>query len=91
MVEVKEWKQERPVWCRYKDCIFKRRCQDAFCGGELPKPAPHYEDFNYYRVCLNVEGAGCDYLVNPTDLEFMRWIFDALDGKNTSWISRIGQ
>ncbi len=87
-----EWKQERPMWCHHSDCIFKRRCQDAFCCGELPKPDPHHDDFNYYRICVSgfEDGIGQDYLVNNTDLEYMRWIFDALDGKTTSWISRIG-
>lgn len=28
------------------------------------------------------------YMVNDTDLEWLRWIFDALDGKETSWLSR---
>ena len=39
---------------------------------------------------LNTTYDSVDYLVNNTDLEYMRWIFDALDGKTTSWISRIG-
>ena len=87
-----EWKQERPNWCHYSDCGFRRRVQDAFCCGELPKPDPHHDDFNYYRICINgIDGEiREDYLVNPADLEYMRWIFDALDGKSTSWISRIG-
>ena len=85
-----EWKQERPSWCRYSDCKFKRRCQDALCCGELPEPEPHEGDFNYYRICINVEGdrAGVDYCVNNTDINYLRWILDALDGKKTSWLSK---
>ena len=88
-----EWKQERPSWCHHNDCLFKRRCQDALCCGELPAADSHDGDFNYYRICVNVaeDRKGCDYLVNNTDLEYLRWILDALDGKNTSWISRIGE
>lgn len=86
-----EWKQERPTWCRYADCMFKRRSQDALCCGDLSEPDPHENDFNYYRICVNIpdDGTGCDYLVNNTDIEYLRWILDALDGKTTSWISRI--
>lgn len=91
-----EWKQERPDWCKYQDCQFKRRVQDAFCCGDLPEPAPHNGDFNDYRICFcgsekyRLDGfSGETYQVNDTDLEYLRWIFDALDGKKTSWISRI--
>ncbi len=91
-----EWKQERPEWCPFKDCKFKRRVQDAFCGGNLPKPEPHNADFNIYRICFcgsedyRVKGfEGEFYLVNDTDLGYIRWILDALDGKKTSWLSKI--
>ena len=88
-----EWKQERPNWCPHNDCLFKRRCQDAFCCGELPIPEPHQDDFNYYRICVSGfgDGIGQDYLVNNTDINYLRWILDALDGQKTSWISRIGE
>ncbi len=89
------WKQERPKWCSFNDCGFKRRVQDAFCCGVLPEPAPHNGDFNDYRICLcgsekhQVDGFnGEHYQVNDTDLEYLRWIFDGLDGKKTSWISK---
>ena len=36
-----EWKQERPPWCPHQDYRFRRRVQDAICGGELPEPAEH--------------------------------------------------
>lgn len=85
-----EWKQERPSWCPYSDCIFKRRVQDAFCGGNLPEPSPHNGDFNHYRICFSgfEDGLGEEYQVNNTDLEYLRWVFDALDGKKTSWLSK---
>ena len=97
MTETKEWKQERPNWCPFADCGFRRRVQDAFCCGSLPEPAPHNADFNHYRICFcgsetyQTDGfSGEHYQVNDTDLEYLRWIFDALDGKTSSWISRIG-
>ena len=86
-LQIMEWKQERPSWCPNQDCIFKRRVQDAFCGGELPEPTPHDGDLNTHRLCW-YGGEGPDsYMVNKSDLGWLRWILDALDGKNTSWLS----
>lgn len=82
-----EWKQERPSWCPHKDCIFLRRVMDSACGGELPNPEPHGKDFNSNRFCMKEEQGVIDYQVNHSDLEWLRWIFDALDGKETSWLS----
>jgi len=45
-----EWKQERPNWCPHTDCLFKRRVQDAMCGGHLPTPVEHDGGFNDYRL-----------------------------------------
>jgi len=28
-----------------------------------------------------------DLMVNATDLDWMRWVFDALDGEITSWLN----
>ncbi len=88
-----EWKQERPTWCPHTDCIFKRRVMDGMCGGGLPNPVEHDGDFNNYRFCLNGaadNGGVFDLQVNDTDLGWFRWIFDALDGKTTSWLSARG-
>lgn len=88
---VERWAQERPAWCPHTDCIFRRRVMDSICGGELPEPAPHDADFNTRRMCLNGaadDGGVFDLQVNRTDLEWLRWIFDALDEKRTSWLSR---
>lgn len=85
------WKQERPSWCPHTDCLFKRRVMDGMCCGDLPEPAPHDGDFNNYRFCLNGaadNGGVFDLQVNDTDLGWFRWIFDALDGLKTSWLSR---
>ena len=81
------WKQERPTWCPHQDCVFSRRSQDALCGGRLPKPEPHDGDENTHRLCIKA-GEVFDLQVNKTDLGYFRWIFDALDGKKTSWLSR---
>lgn len=83
-----EWKQERPEWCKFNDCIFLRRAMDSMCGGRLPQPIPHSDDVNTHRFCIVADGDLTYYQVNESDLEWLRWIFDALDGKKTSWLSR---
>jgi hypothetical protein len=86
-----EWKQERPSWCPHTDCAFRRRAMDAICGGELPKPEDHDGTPNTHRVCWNGAGRAGEVLdlqVNGTDLGWFRWIFDAMDGLATSWLSR---
>lgn len=87
-----EWKQERPTWCPHQDCIFKRRVMDSICGGHLPKPEPHGADSNDKRFCLNFDDDPStevfDLQVNDTDLDWFRWVFDAMDGKRTSWLSK---
>lgn len=83
-----EWKQERPEWCKFNDCIFLRRAMDNMCGGRLPQPIPHSDDVNTHRFCIVDDGNLTYYQVNETDLEWLRWIFDALDGKKTSWLSK---
>ena len=83
-----EYRQERPSWCPKTDCIFIRRAMDAWCGGELPELVPHDGDFNTHRICW-YGGQGPDpYMVNENDLDWLRWILDALDGKKTSWLSK---
>ncbi|KKM65079.1 hypothetical protein LCGC14_1494830 [marine sediment metagenome] len=85
-----EWRQERPVWCPHQDCLFQRRVQDALCGGHLLEPIPHDGDMNDHRICLHSEGRVDDFQVNNTDLGWLRWVLDALDGQSTSWLSRRG-
>jgi hypothetical protein len=90
-----EFRQGRPDWCPHKDCIFKRISQDLVCGGRLPKPQPHDPGgppANYYHFCLRDGLPGDDIFdlqVNDNDLQMFRWIFDALDGKKTSWLSKM--
>ena len=86
-VRPEAWKQERPAWCPHQDCVFCRRSQDALCGGRLPKPEPHDGDENTHRFCINADGV-FPLQVNKTDLGYFRWIFDALDGETTSWLSK---
>ncbi len=84
------WTQERPAWCPHTDCLFRRRAMDAVCGGELPEPTEHDGGLNTHRVCLNGaadDGGVFDLQVNASDLGWFRWIFDALDGLKTSWLS----
>jgi hypothetical protein len=81
------WQQERPSWCPHADCQFRRRSQDSVCGGELQRPTRHDGDYNTHRICIRTEEV-FDLQVNQSDLDWMRWIFDALDGKTTSWLSK---
>ena len=81
------YKQERPAWCPHNECQFKRRAMDNACVGHLQTPTEHDGGFNHYRLCLNGvadNGGVFDLQVNNTDLWWLRWLFDALDGKNTA-------
>ena len=83
-----EWRQERPSWCPHPDCSFRRRAQDALCAGQLPAPEPHDGDHNTHRICINAGEPVFDLQINATDAEYFRWMLDATDGKQTSWLSR---
>jgi len=86
MTEVRkktEWKQKRPGWCPHSDCLFRRRVMDNLCGGELPAPVEHDGAKNTHRLCIVTEGV-FDLQVNATDMDWLRWVLDALDGKKTS-------
>lgn len=89
------WIQERPSWCPHKDdCVFKRRAMDAICGGTLPVAQPHDAGgtpVNTHRFCINLDQDASvkrqdiiDLQVNAADLDWFRWIFDAIDGRETS-------
>ena len=86
-----KYEQVRPKWCKHHSCIFKRRAMDNICGGDLPEPQDHgkCKKVNTHRVCIRFEEEGVitDIQLNDTDLDWFRWIFDALDGEKTSWIS----
>jgi hypothetical protein len=91
----KEWKQDRPKWCPHKDCVFQRRAVDSICAGQLSEPVAHDGIDNTHRVCVNqvhdpeaVRSLIFDLQVNANDLEWFRWVFDSIDGKATSWLSR---
>lgn len=82
---------ERPRWCPHPDCVFKRSGQDVVCGGTLPLPSDHDGVANTHRICFNgaaENGGVLDLKVNPNDLDWFRFIFDALDGKASSWLSQ---
>lgn len=85
------WKQRRPDWCPKANCIFKRRAMDSICGGFLPEAIEHAGDFNTFCFCINDDETPdvpvLPLMVNKSDLDWFRWIFDALDGKRTSWLS----
>ena len=86
MRKTDSFKQERPSWCGHLDCRFRRRVMDHLCGGELPSPEPHDGDLNIFRICILTDTV-FDLQVNASDLDWFRWVFDALDGKKTSWLS----
>jgi len=84
-----QYKQEKPSWCPHESCKFLRRVQDDLCGGSLPTPESHDGDLNTHRLCIKTDTEGAfDLQVNTSDLDWFRWIFDAMDGKKTSWLSR---
>ena len=88
------FKQERPPWCTHKDCQFLITTQGLMCGGKLPKPLPHDPGgpaVNTHRFCLYgtlPNDEIFDLCVNDGDLQGFRYIFDALDGKKTSWLTK---
>ena len=84
----------RPDWCMRKECIFLKNGQAAICGGELPDPIDHDGILNTHRICIDTRedsGEIFDLQVNDNDLEWMRFVFDSLDGKGTSWITKLGE
>lgn len=77
----KTWKQERPDWCPHLDCLFLRRAMDNICGGRLPQPESHNEDFNTHRFCLVdvlPEDEIFDLQINKTDIGWFEFIFQAI-------------
>jgi len=80
------YKQEKPSWCEHEGCLFLRGAVDCLCGGKLPAPEPHDGDFNTHRICIGPEEV-FDLQVNVSDLDWFRWIFDAIDGKSTGCLS----
>lgn len=82
-------RQERPSWCPKLDCLFKRRVMDSICGGELPEPILHAGDLNTFRICLNDDEVAdvpvLPILINKGDLNWFRWVLDALDGRHTDF------
>jgi hypothetical protein len=99
---VTEYRQERPSWCPHPTCIFKRRAMDSMCGGEIGGEVRETDEFdqlhiNDLRLCLNETHQPpptakiVDFKVNASDLDWFRFVMDALDGKRTSWLSRRGE
>lgn len=90
--EGKTFKQERPSWCPHADCCFLRRAMDDLCGGKLPVLGDHgpVKAVNTHRFCIHFDDGSpiVDMQVNASDLAWMRWIMDALDGQQTSWLSK---
>lgn len=88
-------RQEKPKWCPHQECVFQRRAMDAICAGRLTAPIPHDGVMNTHRICINqVQDPDAskslifDLQVNANDLDYFRWIFDSIDKKETSWLSR---
>jgi hypothetical protein len=69
---------QRPKWCGHKDCQCLVTLQDTCCGGRLPRPVPHDEDFNTHRICIETEGVVFDLMVNRTDVFVLGRLFSAV-------------
>ena len=72
---------KRPEWCPHHDCVLIRAMIGTICGGRLPKPEEHDEDFNTHRFCLKGcagDGGAFDLQVNKTDLWWLIRLFDHL-------------
>ena len=77
-------RQIKPKWCLYPDCLFLRNAQNLFCAGQLPKPLEHDSAFNTHRLCMRAPSYSgghivSDYQVNVNDLDWFRWVIDAID------------
>jgi len=89
-----KFKQKKLKWCPHDDCIFKRISQDKICGGELLEPQSHNSGdppINIYRFCLRdilPNNETFDFVVHNQDIESMRWVFDSLNEKKTSWMGK---
>lgn len=87
------------------ECVFIRRGQNAMCVGKLKTPTSHglnhgmEVNINTHCLCLNPEG-NVEKNIEPGDHVFdlqiaehdcdgIRWMLDAIDGKKTSWRSRL--
>jgi hypothetical protein len=80
---------KRPKWCQHKNCIYITSNQDKMCCGKLFKSAPHDEDFNTHRFCLDTRETGhgvFDLQVNRTDVwllkRLMNFILDNISKEN---------
>ena len=69
------WKNERPDWCPYPNCIFKMNTQNLICTGKLTVPESHDSDENTHRLCFNERETGHgihDLQINRTDAWFIK-------------------
>ncbi len=69
-----------PSWCPHQNCSCKVSLQDKMCGGELPGPDQHLDDFNTHRICFDTRKTGhgiFDLMINKSD-KF--WIIRLLNG-----------
>lgn len=63
----------RPIWCPHPSCTPVRSAQGSVCGGRLPAPESHGQDFNTHRLCIRTQPGDLgsdvfDLQVNATDL-----------------------
>jgi len=95
-----EWPMQKPSWCGHLGCQFLSRVEDALCVGELSIPKRHGGDENSHRICFNPEGNVeqslkpgkhvFDLKLNKSDCDAIRFVLDKVDGKKTSWRSKLG-
>ena len=86
--------QRRPAWCPHPDCEFVVvKCLHGMCGGKLPEPVPHDDDFNTHRICLRGAGENdqpFDLQINRTDAWWFRELLDALFPRTATEIVTLG-
>lgn len=72
---------KRPNWCPHIDCKFKIQTQNKMCVGKLPKQAPHDNDFNDHRLCIDTRETGkgiFDLQINWTDCWNLKRLLDTV-------------
>jgi hypothetical protein len=67
----------KPEWCPHADCGFLAGWQ-LICGGRLPAPVQHEEDFNTHRICFKLPMEIFDLQVNRSDCWLIGRVLDKL-------------
>ena len=78
-----EFSMSIPEWCPHENsCIFKVLRQNKICGGHLPEPEAHDDDFNKKRLCIDTretEHGIFDLQINHTDIYVLISVLNFID------------